>query len=228
MIRLFFLSVLLITATNLLAQETETVTVKAGTSLNDYFSASEGYIYPGFKAGRAYFNTGVYSERKFNYNFLSGEIVFVQNTDTLEIINKHDISMISIEMDTFYYDKGYILQVRNDFPKVGMKDSYKLLEVQKKDPYGVTSSGSSTTTYNNLPSDGNYYELKATNDMVFKRTQDYYIATEDNEFVIFNKKNVFQLFPDKKDRIKSFIKANKLKFDQEEDLFKLAEFIQTL
>ena len=210
------------------SQNKETITVKAGTSLLDYFSVSEIYLYPEFIVGKAIMKTGVFSERKFNYNFLSGEIQFLEKSDTLEINNKEDIRYILISQDTFYFDQEYILQIKNGSIKIGVKEYYDFKETQKKDPYGTSSSSSATTSYSMLSTASNYYKLKVNEDMVFSKSELYYISTNSNKFILFNKRNVNKLFPQEKDKIKSYIKLNKTKFDKRNDLIKLAEYIESL
>jgi hypothetical protein len=226
-ILIFFFPALLISI-SLLAQDQDLIIVKAGTALLDHFTVSERYLYPEFTTGKVFFKNNAYSERKFNYNYLAGEMEFLQQSDTLSIINKEDIKLIVVATDTFYYDKGYIEQIKNVYPKVGIKQFIELKEIQKKDSYGIASSGGSTISYNSMASDGQLYKLKANSDMVFRRTRLYYISTQESGFVFFNKKNVFQLFPKSKDKIKSYLKTNKIKFDSGDELLKLAEYLETL
>lgn len=210
------------------AQKQETIVVRAGTALLDYFPMEERYLFPDFTTGRIIFKANNYSEQKMNYNYLNGEIEYLQGSDTLLIVNKDDIKYICLEKDTLYHEGNYILQIRNDYPKIGLKELVELKEIQKKDPYGIASSGSSTISYNALPSDGNYYKLKANQDMVYKRTRTYYIMTPENNFVFYNKKNVLDMYPVHKDQIKAFIKTNKIKFDAGEDILRLTDFLGSL
>ena len=212
----------------LLAQDQELIFVKGGTSLLDQFTVLERYLYPGFMTGRIIFNHNAYSERKLNYNYLNGEIEFLQGSDTLSIANKKDIKLIIVKEDTFYYDKEYIQQIRSDYPKVGVREFIELKEIRKKDSYGVSSSGSSRISYNTLPSDGNSYRLRTSNDMVFKRTRVYYLSTSWSGFLLFTRKNVMLLYPGDKKRIKSYLKSNRIKFESEDDLFKLTDYLGTL
>ena len=64
--------------------------------------------------------------------------------------------------------------------------------------------------------------------MIFERSKTYYIAANQNYFILYTKKNVLQLFRDKKAKIKAFIKTEDIKFRSENDLMKLADYIQSL
>jgi len=221
-------SLLLLLNLVLYAQEEDRIVVKRGTSLLDYFSLEERYLYPEFTQGIVLFKTGVFTERKFNYNYLNGEIEFLQNLDTLIIANKNDIEIVIIAEDTLYYDNGYILQLKSGYPKIGLKEEIEFSEFLKDDGYGPSGSTSSRVSFNTMASDGQAYKLKVNDDMVYKRTKIFYMSSEQNNFILLNKKNVYKLFPDDKNAIKSYLKANKTKFDSEEDLIKLWEYLQKL
>lgn len=55
----------------------------------------------------------------------------------------------------------------------------------------------------------------------------YYIRTEHGTFIKKpkNQKDIIVQFPDKKERLNDFIKSNKIKFDKDEDLIKLVNFL---
>lgn len=210
------------------AQKKELITVKAGHKILDYFPVSKRYLYSEFTTGKVYTNNGKHSESKFNFNFLFGEMEFIQGRDTLTIKNKRDLKYIVAGQDTFYYDNGYIEQLKVGPAKVGLKEAYELKEVQNIDSYGVASSGSSTQSYGSLPVDGNSYKLSANKDMIFQKTIRYYISNPGSSFIIFNKKNVLQLYPESEDKIKTYLKGNKVDFGSKDDLLRLARFLDSL
>lgn len=213
---------------SLSGQKNELITVKAGTRLMDYFPVAERYLYSEFTTGRILLNNGNYSDRQLNYNKMAGEIEFIQARDTLSIANKKDIRLVLIAQDTFYYDRGYIEQLRGGKIKVGLKQYVELKEEQSKDSYGTSSAGSATTSVGSLPLDGNFYKFTANKDLIFKRTLQYYIATPASSFVLCARKNIMKLFAQEKTQVKSYLKANKVKFDSREDILRLADFLSGL
>jgi len=213
---------------SLFSQKDELTTVKAGTKILDCFPISERYLYPEFTSGRVAFKNNLYSDRHLNYNYLLGEMEFIQVHDTLSIINKKDIKYISIAQDTFYYEKGFIKQLSGPGLRLGLKEFIELKEIQNKDSYGIASSGAATTSYGSMPLDGNFYKLTANKDMIFQRTRQFYLALPGSDFVLVNRKNLMGMFPSKEDEIKSYLKANKVKFDSKDDILKLTDFLKTL
>ena len=226
---IIILSCFIFLSSSLSAQKYQSVTVRAGMKVIDAFPFSERYRYPEFVSGIILVKTGVYSETKLNYNLLNGEMEYIRKKDTLAIANKKDVKLITAEQDTFYYDKGYYMeQLSGGKIKVVLKQYIKLKETQKKDSYGTSSSGSATTSYGSLPSQGNFYKMVANEDLVFQRTLEYYLTDHSGGFIQYNKKNVLQEFPQNKDAIKAYIKTNKINFNSREDLLKLADYLRSL
>jgi len=211
------------------AQKYEPVTVKAGMKVVDCFPFNERYRYPEFITGRIWVKSGVYSEAKLNYNFLSSEMEYIRKKDTLAIANKKDVRFIVVAQDTFYFDKGYYLeQISGGSLKFVLKQYIKLKETQKQDSYGTTSAGAAMTSYGSLPAGGDFYKLTANSDMVLQRTLEYYLFDPSGEYTQFTKKNIIQMFPDKETEIKSYLKSHKINFNSREDLIMLVEYLKTL
>lgn len=210
----------------LFSQEKNLITVKAGTKILDYFPVKERYRYPDFSVGQLMFKNGNFSYGRFNYNFLMGEMEFLQSKDTLSIINKKDISFIVVAQDTFLYDNGYIELILGGPLKVGLMQNFKLKEIQRKGAFGAVNRSSSIDTYNSMSLAGNFYELIPNEDWVFQKTEKYFLSTSERGFVQFNKKNVMEAFPQKEDVIKDYIKSNKIDFDSRKDLFQLVDYLR--
>jgi hypothetical protein len=214
---------------SLFSQKYEPVTVKAGMKVVDCFPFNERYRYPKFLNGRIQLTNGVAADKILNYDFLTGEIEFIKGKDTLAITNGKDIRHLVIEADTFYFSRGMYLElIAGGVVKIGLRQYVKLKETQKKDSYGTASSGSATTSYGSLPIGGDFHMLVANEDMVFQRTLEYYISDPDGGFDLYNKKNVLHLYPQHEDKIKSYLKANKVNFDKKEDLLRLADYLSGL
>jgi hypothetical protein len=227
---LFFSFSALVLCMTLSAQKYEPVTVKAGMKVADNFSFSERYRYPEFLPGRVQMKSGVHSDVKVNYDFLTAEVQYLRNKDTLAIANEKELKFISIAQDTFLYDKGLYLEKLSSGAglTVGLRQYLRLKETLKQDSYGSSSAGSAINSYGSLPSQGNFYKLVANTDMVFQRTLEYYISDTTGEYVPFNKKNTLHLRPGHEAEIKSYLKAKKINFDKIEDLLILADYLRTL
>lgn len=212
----------------LYGQDDKTIIVKKGTTLQEYVEPSERYLYPEFKTGKVLFKTNAYMGIKLNYHYLNAEIEFLKTPDTLIIADKRDLMSIIIAEDTFYYDNGYILLINSGNLKIGLKESIEFKDYIKKDGIGSTSSAGSSTSYSSVSTGSGLHKLTADADLIFRRTKTFYIMTTKGDFDLYNKKNICKMFPKDKDKIKSYLKSNNIKFDSQEDLLKLTDFLETL
>jgi len=214
---------------SLSAQKNDLITVRSGHRILDYFPFQERYRYPEFMVGKVFFKNNVFSVFKLNYNYLLGEMEFIQSGDTLIIANKKDMKYIQVAGDTFYYDKIYLEHIAFiGNMEITLSQYYKLKEIQKKDAYGVSSAGSATQTYGSLPSDGNFYKLSANEDLIFQKIREYYLSTGNSGIIPFKKKHILQVFPQYADDIKNYLKSNDVDFSSGDDLVKLSGFIAGL
>ncbi|NMC37596.1 MAG: hypothetical protein GYA41_04655 [Bacteroidales bacterium] len=224
---LVFVASILITA-SMTAQNSDRITVKAGTLVKSCFPPSVRYRYPEFIAGLGIMKNGAVIKDRFNYNFLLGEMEFIRSSDTLVLSNKKDLKLITLGRDTFYYFNGYLELIRSDKPRVFARQLIVLKDVEKKGAMGTTARNTSIDSYNSVATGGRIYELRPQEDWVFQKTSEYYLSSSDKPYVMFLRKNAIQAVPGKEDDIKEFIKSEKIKFESREDLLKLAGYLGSL
>ena len=224
---LLFCSILFITNC-LSAQKSKPVTVKAGERISDYFPISEGYRYPDFTEGTCIFKNGRIFPGMFNYNFLTGEIEFIQSSEIRIISGKKDISSVTIAQDTFYYHNGYLEMIRSSQPRIYLKQRIVLKEILKRGAMGTVNRNSASEPVDHIILGGVSYNLKLDADMVFQKISEYFFSTPGNDFIQFNRKNIIRIFPEKEMVIKNYLKSEKIDFQSREDVLKLAEYVSSL
>jgi len=212
----------------LLAQKNESVIVKAGTRVIDYFPIADRYLYADFTKGKAIFNNERVFPSVFNYNFLLGEMEFIKSNDTLIITDKKNLLSIVVAQDTFYYHSGYLQMIRSGQLKVWLKHSIVMKDVLKKGAMGTTNRSAASESYDYLLTNGLSKDLVADIDMVFRKEEVYIFSTSEEDFVRFNKKNIIKIIPEKENDVKNYIKLNKIDFESREDLLSLADFVSKL
>jgi hypothetical protein len=217
------------TAFTATGQENQEFIVKAGTKIKDYFPLESRFRYPVFTPGKVFFKDDTFTGSRLNYNILYGEVQFIQKNDTLSIANTRDIKYVTIESDTFYFDKGYV-EIVFDMgkSKLGLKQFVKMVDKQTQAAYGMTSSVSATDSYNSIPSSSGYYSLNVNEDIRVRRVKDYYLGSENKGFQLIRKNLVLELFPESEDEIKRYLKTNDVNFNNEADLMKLCQFLKDL
>lgn len=222
---IYFIFVL---ATEVLAQKNEIITVNAGASITDCIPFNVRYRYPEFTDGKVFYKNGAFSVAKLNYNFLTGEMDYLQVGDTLSIANVTDIKLITVKKDTFYFDNGFLELIKGGSIRVALKQYLKLLDKVNKDSYGSSGSGSATDSYSDFQTTGKNFKLQVNEDRIFKKTLQYYISVSQDRFVSFTRKNVMKLFPEKKDTLRDYLKSAEVNFNSKEDILRLANYLSTI
>lgn len=222
-----FLISLLFTS-NLVAQQVETFTVKAGARVIDTVPFAERYQYPAFTKGKITLNDGRSNSCLFNLNFLSGEMEFLQGKDTLFIAEKKDLNTIVFEKDTFYYHNTYLHLIRNGRIKVYINQRIGIIDILKKGAMGTVNRSAASESYSYFNADKTSYAMKINEEMVLKKIAEFYFSLPGKEFIPFNRKNVSKIVPEKDDKIKEYLKANEIDFRSKEDIMKLTDFLSSL
>jgi len=208
----------------LLAQKSESIRVKAGTKITDYFPVEQRYLYGDFTKGEATFtNERIYSSL-YNYNFFTGEMEFIKSMDTLIIANKKDLISIVVAEDTFYHHSGFLRMIRDGKFKVYSKQYVKIKDILKKGAMGTVNRSAASESYDYLLAGPLSYDLVTDYDMVLQKTEVFYFSTPEKDFVPFNRKNIIAILPG----VKDFIRTNKVDFKSREDILELANFINKL
>jgi hypothetical protein len=218
---------ILVCCVNLSAQNYKTILVRANTKMTEYFPYNERYLYHEFIPGKVVFKNGTSNNIKLNYYYLTSEIQFLQGSDTMYISKTKEVLYV-VAPDTFYYDNGYIEVISSGKIKVGLKQYVKIKDILKEGALGTMNRVSSIDTYSTLWADGNSHGLIPNENIEVQMTLEYYISKASNDFIMFTRKNSIQLFPEKEDEIKTYIKAHKIDFDSRDDLLKFADYLGTL
>jgi hypothetical protein len=210
---------------SLLAQNNESIQVKAGTRIIDSVPFAERYQYPSFTKGKITLNDGRSNTCMFNLNLLSGEMEFLQGKDTLFIAEKKDINSIVIAKDTFYYHNNYMHLIRNGKLKIYMSQRLGIIDILKKGAMGTINRASASESYSYLVADKSTYSMKIDEDIVLKKTAEFYFSVNGKDYFLFNRKNINKIAPGKDDVIKEYLKTNNIDFSSKTDIFKLVDFI---
>ena len=221
-------------ATGLHAQRTEIIKINTQSSGALY---KKGYLYETFTDGKLFYKDGSRSDAKFNLNGMTNEMLFIApQGDTLKLARPENAAMITIGTDTFsYFDNTFLKKIsHNDAPfQIYEKQEMKFVNSEITTPYG--SSGISSTTVQggaltNLGGAGRTGTTAFADSrvLVFKKSTTLYIADNSGRFYPSKQGSFYKLFPDDKDKISTFIKAQKIDFSSEEDVDKLITFTSGL
>jgi hypothetical protein len=212
------------------AQRTKPISVNTGAGTEDEVPDAAAYQYSQFVNGRVVFKSGVIADAKLNYNIFLDEMQFITiNADTLALDNEETIRIITVNNDSFYYDKGYLLLVTsNSMLKLAVKQGFRILDRQKKTAYGGSSAISSIRNINAYSNGRRVFNVGVSQDVILEKDDHYYIGDKYGHFVLASKKNLLQLLPKHNDSIRQYLKENEIEFHKKEDMEKLFQFLVLL
>ncbi|TDH29065.1 hypothetical protein EXU57_03055 [Segetibacter sp. 3557_3] len=213
------------------AQKAKTITVNAGSSLNEAVPFNEIYLYPAFQNGSVHFKDGTLVTAKLNYHLFDDEIKFINpKGDTLGIDNEATIRFISTTTDTFYYFReGYVRRVGGNTSLLfAVQQKMKEIGKEQESSYGQTTSAGSTQNTPSLDKNsGMLHRIPANYNRIFTKENRYFIGDRSNNFLAFNKKNLLKMYGKSDSGVSNYLKENEIDFNKEQDLQKLIVFLQT-
>lgn len=212
----------------LIAQKYEPITIKAGTSIKDYFPASQRYLYPEFTRGKVTFKNKISNPSFFNFNMLTGEMEFLKSKDTLFFAIKKELDLIVVEKDTFYYHDAFLQKVRSGSFSVYLKRSVELKNILKQGAMGTVNRSAASETYHDVLVGQRSIDLKPVDDILIQRKDEYFFSIPGYDFVNFNKRNIMKIIPGKESEIRKFVKSNNLDLESGADLLRVASFLSNL
>ena len=170
---------------------------------------------------------------KFNYTRLYDQMLFIDpKGDTLALANEKTIKFIVVNKDTLYFDEGYVRLIANyGEVKLAEKQIWVVADVRKMGTHDTPKNTVAITSVANLADPGGRaksYDFLLNEDIIIKKETQYYFGDEYNHFVRASKKKLLLLFPKDQLSIENYLKENKVDFDNNGDLEKIAQFLGQL
>lgn len=207
------------------SQDSLTIFISADQQVSEVLTPKRIYKYSEFKPGRIIFKDETFADDKFNYNYVNGEIEFIQR-DTLAISKEQmlNIRFLTLDHDTFFYNKGYFQQLMQT--SAGRLLKKQMLVVSKREKIGAYNQPSQTSAIESYGSFTDNYgvftpNLKIHENITMILRNDYYFADRFNTFLPVNKRNLQKLFPNKKRQIDEYLQLHPVNFKNAEDLQRL-------
>jgi len=230
---LLLLFFILIGYTDLLAQDSTLVTVKAGEKIEDVLKPSDIFFYPQFIYSKILFKDGKVADPYMNYNRLYDQMLFInEKGDTLALTDVKNIEFIVNDWDVFYYSGGYLRRIADDTViKLAEKKIWAVADVRKMGTFNTPTNTVAITSvgyFSNGQDAAKSKELIMNAETLIRIETQYYFGDKYNHFFRASKKKLLDLFPKDEQRIENFLKENKVDFDKKDDLEKLCLFLLKL
>lgn len=226
--RLFFWVCFVLVSGILPAQTPGTYIIKPGVGILEVIPVHDIFLYPQFEQGTVVFKDGTSTAGRLNYNMLLATIQFVDpKGDTLSLANEQLIKHILVVKDTFYYSDAFLRIITgNGSVKLAERVFYREF-IQKPGSYELSSATTATNTISSIL-EKRAYALNTDQELILKKSNQYYIGNRFNDFVIADKKNVLKLFQRHHTVIRNYFNEHAVDFTKAGDMQSLVIFLQAL
>lgn len=183
------------------------------------------YILPKFVAGKVLMKNGNAEKLLLNYNSATEEMVFDNQGKYLAIANIKDVDTVFIQ-DRVFIPVGkifYEMAVNAKTPLL-IQHTCSVIPPGKPSGYGTTSQTSSVDVINSMVQSGKVYDLQMSGEFTIIPSSSFFLKTNEKFVRITNARQVINVFPEKEEGIKDFIKQNKTDFKNRQDLSELIVF----
>ncbi len=167
---------------------------------------------------------------RMNYNIVTEKMVYEQDGKMFDLINPETI-------DTVYIRNRKFVPAGKIFYEVILKGSPLTLFIQQKGSllsagtpagYGGTSQVSATRSLSSIELSGSRYNLALPSDFIVNPSPVYWIRNENEMDSFLTEKQFLKIFPDKEKELKLFIKQNRIKIGNPDQLARLVSYCNEL
>src|SRR6185312_2121442 len=185
------------------------------------------YVFDAFTPGTITMKSGETYKQSLNYNIVTNEMIFDNNGKYAAIDSPENV-------DTVYIGDRKFVPLNKKFYEVLSTGPMPLLEqftATVSEPgtsigYGSTTNAGAASSYQSLIRDGGAYGLKLPDGYTVIPKNDFFILKDGNLERAGSQKQLSKIFPDKKDKIKDFVKKNNTNFSKREDMAALVKEIE--
>ncbi|MEO7044841.1 MAG: hypothetical protein ABI091_06005 [Ferruginibacter sp.] len=213
------------------AQDSTTIFIAAGKAPSEVLTFQKIFKYPHFTNGDIFFKDGSTTNAPLNYNYLLGEIMFISpQKDTLAIAKNQmsNIKTVKIGSDTFYYLHQYVeLVIKNQSTTLLKTEQLRVIRREKIGAYNQPSATSAIDSYELFSPTYGVPEinLKIRENITLALRTNYYFENHNDLLLPANRKNIYKVYPQKKEQLDAYLKANTVNYNSANDLIKLFTYL---
>ncbi len=223
--RFLFMMIVAVIALPLPAQVKEgTISVSARENVVNRLPKDIAYIFPEFSDATVYYKDDRFSNGCLNICLLDRTLRYVENGDTLRILNQNDVRELVLADTSYRCMSSCVIKVISESDGSLLAQRFRLTLSEEKDDAGYSSlPATSTAVSANVGRLDPSRSLDTKADYSYKHERDFVLVSGDKIYPA--KQSAFtRLFPDKKKEIKAYVKENKINFNSQPDLASLFEF----
>ncbi len=187
------------------------------------------YLFPEFSKSEILLKDGQMQTQLLNYNTVTEKIVCMQDGSPYDLMN-------TVLIDTVFMQNRKFVPSGKIFHEILVTGTYtlflqnrsELVPAGKPVGYGGTSQGVSSYYLSKHELAPEYINIQIPPDVKVKPDPVFWILKEGEMFEFQNKKQFIVLFQDRENEIKEFIRKNRIKFDNTDDVINLMLYVNNL
>lgn len=187
------------------------------------------YIFPEFSRGTVLLKNGTEYNSLLNYNSITEEMIFEDQGKRLavskELLDQIDTVFIR-DRKFILLNKEFIELVHHSTIDLFVEHKCRVNAPGKPSGYGGTSQTAAITSYSSFYSDGKLYDLKLPEGYVPKPYFYYWLKKNGDYKIFVNMKQLRDLYPDKKEIFKDYLKKQGIKYEYQEGIVQLIEYLE--
>jgi hypothetical protein len=195
----------------------------------DTLSNKKQYVFPEFTKSKVLMKSGKDIFMALNYNIITEKLVFLQKGEIYDILNPELVDTAYIQNHKFIRSENLFLELLLN-SKVPLLVQYtgKIRAAPKPAPYGGTTDIPSSTYVTSIQRGNDMYKLKNDPNMIIVPEKVYWLNINGSPVKFQSEAQLLKILPDHKSETKLYIKQNKLKFKNTDDVISLISFYNSL
>jgi hypothetical protein len=188
------------------------------------------YLFPEFTQGVILMKSGIRNDALLNYNSLTEQMIFEKKGKKLAI-GMNELGLI----DTVFIKDRKFIAFNSVFVELLSHSKWDLFIEHKcelEEPgqpsgYGGTSKTTAIKSYSSIYSEGNSYQLKLPEGYKSNPYTYYWIKKNGKLHKFTSMRELKKLYKDKKDLFKAYLKKYRVKYDDQEGIIQLIEYLES-
>ncbi len=169
--------------------------------------------------------TGESHNAVLNYNTVTENMVWEKDSKLLDLTNMESVDTIFLQNRKFVpFNKVFYEVLVNAPISLFIQHKSDLVPSGSPSGYGGTSQTASIKNLSSVSLNSGTYNLEMPPDYTINPSSVYWIRKSDTMFSFLNKRQFLKIFGGENDEIEKFIKQNRLKTENRDDLIKLVNY----
>lgn len=191
---------------------------------------SPQYLFPKFTSSKVLLKNGASQTVMMNYNMVTERMVYEQDGKKFDLINIGTVDTIYIQNRKFIPDGKVFYEVilKGEPLSLFIQQQGSLMSPGTPAGYGGTSQVAATKQLSSIELAGGRYNLPLPAEYLVNVSPVFWIGNGNEKKSFLNEKQFLKILPEKEKELKAFIKENRVKVTNPDQLAKLVNYYNGL